>query len=81
MTQRFVIELDHEPAGIVVAERAGYRFYAASSTFVGLNQRLFRSPGHAEQACRDQWRTAMDTVVQAPWNGSHRIGANRRRAP
>ncbi len=51
--QRYVIELGGEPAGLVVAERSGFRFYAAASTFVDFDMRVFRSPGHAETACRD----------------------------
>jgi hypothetical protein len=50
--QRFVIELRGEPAGLVVGERRGFRFYAAASTFTDLEQKVFRSPGHAEDASR-----------------------------
>ena len=51
--QRFVIELEGEPAGIVVGERAGFRFYAVQTHYASLEGRLFRSPGQAEHACRD----------------------------
>jgi hypothetical protein len=51
--QRYVIELEGEPAGIVVGERAGFRFYAVQSHFACLEQRVFRSPGQAEHACRE----------------------------
>ena len=50
--QRFVIELRGEPAGLVVGERSGFRFYASASTFTDLERKIFRSPGHAEDACR-----------------------------
>ncbi len=49
---RYVIEVRGEPAGLVVAERIGFRFYASASTFADLEQRIFRSPGQAEDACR-----------------------------
>ena len=51
--QRYVIELEGEPAGIVVGERTGFRFYAVQSHFACLEQRVFRSPGQAEHACRE----------------------------
>ena len=51
--QRYVIELQGEPAGIVVGERAGFRFYAVQSHFSSLENCLFRSPGQAEHACRE----------------------------
>jgi hypothetical protein len=49
---RYVIELKGESAGLVVGERQGFRFYAAASHFAELEQRLVRSPGQAEDACR-----------------------------
>ena len=51
--QRYVIELEGEAAGIVVGERAGYRFYAVQSHYASLEAQMFRSPGQAENACRE----------------------------
>jgi hypothetical protein len=48
---RFVIEINGTAAGIVVAERTRYRFFAAGKAYSGLERRLFRSPAEAEAAC------------------------------
>jgi hypothetical protein len=49
--QSYVIEIADEAAGIVVQERGGFRFYAASSACGALNQHVFASVGGAERAC------------------------------
>jgi hypothetical protein len=50
--QSYVIEIADEAAGIVVQERGGFRFYAASSSCASLNQRVFNNVRGAERACR-----------------------------
>jgi hypothetical protein len=50
--QSYVIEIADEAAGIVVQERDGFRFFAASSACASLNQRVFNNVRGAEHACR-----------------------------
>ena len=49
---RYVIELGDTAAGLVVQDKQRYRFFASHEAFVQLDRRLFRSPDHAEAACR-----------------------------
>jgi hypothetical protein len=51
--QSYVIEVAGEAAGIVVQERGGFRFFAASSACTSLNQHIFRNPHSAERTCRN----------------------------
>ncbi len=74
--QRYVIELEGEPAGIVVGERTGFRFYAVQSHFSSLEQRLFRSPGQAEHACRE----LTEEEDAFPYAEAQRIAASLRGA-
>jgi hypothetical protein len=46
----FAIEVQGRSAGIVVAERNGFLFFAADAAFRGLECRFFRTAGHAERA-------------------------------
>ena len=48
----YVIELGGEAAGLVVKDDNRFRFYAAEKRFAGLERKLYRSPGEAENACR-----------------------------
>lgn len=50
MSAAFVIEVDGEPAGVVLAEAAGVRFFASDRRYWELEGRLFRSARHAERA-------------------------------
>lgn len=56
--QRYVIEADGGVAGLVVQEKSGFRFFAACGKFSIFDRVIFRSPGHAESACRSYARTA-----------------------
>lgn len=51
--QAYAIEVKGRPAGIVVAERGGYTFFAADAAFQNLDRRTFRHVRHAERAARD----------------------------
>ncbi|MCA0200690.1 MAG: hypothetical protein LCH56_07580 [Proteobacteria bacterium] len=55
---RYVIELGGVAAGLVIQDKNRYRFFASDRTYARLEQRLFRSPDHAEQVCRRLRRTA-----------------------
>lgn len=46
----FVIEVDGEPAGVVLAEAAGVRFFASDRAYWDLEGEVFRSARHAERA-------------------------------
>ncbi len=46
----FAIEVHGRSAGIVVAERGGFMFFAAERAFQSLERRVFRQVVHAETA-------------------------------
>lgn len=50
--QRFVIETGGRVVGLVVQEKDGFRFYAAKRRYADMEGMLYRSAGHAEDACR-----------------------------
>jgi hypothetical protein len=50
----FVIQVDGETAGIIVRLDRGFRFYATTNDFVGLEGRQFRGPRDAQRAARDR---------------------------
>jgi hypothetical protein len=50
MSDRYVIEVGSQQAGIVVRGPGGYLFFAASQLFHQLEGRLFRTPREAERA-------------------------------
>lgn len=50
MSNTYIIEVDSESAGIVVRDRAGFRFFSASRRFDSLDGKVFRSARDAERA-------------------------------
>jgi len=50
MSDNFIIEVSSQAAGIVVRDRGGFRFFAASHRFNALEGRLFRNAREAERA-------------------------------
>ena len=50
MSDRYVIEVGSQQAGIVVRDPGGYRFFAASQRFHSLEGRVFRTAREAERA-------------------------------
>ena len=50
MSTTYIIEAADLSAGIVIRERAGFRFFAASEQFGRFDRRLFKSIGAAERA-------------------------------
>lgn len=50
MSDSYIIEVSSEPAGIVVRDKAGFRFFAAAPRFFRLEGQLFRSAREAERA-------------------------------
>lgn len=50
MTKSYIIEVSSRPAGIVVRDDDGYRFFAAAHDFTPMEGRYFRSARDAERA-------------------------------
>lgn len=50
MPDTYIIEVGSQPAGIVVRDREGYRFFAASNRFNRLEGQVFRNAREAERA-------------------------------
>ena len=50
MSDTYIIEVSSKPAGIVVRDPAGYRFFAATHRFNRLEGPLFRNAREAERA-------------------------------
>ena len=50
MTKSYIIEVSSRPAGIVVRDDTGYRFFAAAPDFTPMEGRYFRSARDAERA-------------------------------
>ncbi len=50
MSDTYIIEVSSQPAGIVVRDSGGYRFFAATHRFNPLEGRLFRNAREAERA-------------------------------
>ncbi|HLG79375.1 MAG TPA: hypothetical protein VKY22_00045 [Bradyrhizobium sp.] len=50
MSDRYIIEIGSQQAGIVVRGPEGYRFFAASQIFFQLEGRVFRNVRDAERA-------------------------------
>lgn len=50
MSDSYIIEVSSEAAGIVVRDKSGFRFFAATHRFNPLDGRVFRSAREAERA-------------------------------
>ena len=50
MSDSYIIEVSSETAGIVVRDKSGYRFFAATHDFNSLEGCYFRSAREAERA-------------------------------
>jgi hypothetical protein len=50
MSDTYIIEVSSQPAGIVVRNPDGYRFFAATHRFNRLEGQLFRNAREAERA-------------------------------
>jgi len=50
MSDSYIIEVSSRAAGIVVRDRAGFRFFAAAPQFDRLEGQVFRSARDAERA-------------------------------
>jgi hypothetical protein len=52
MSETYIIEVASQPAGIVVRNPEGYRFFAASHRFNRMEGQIFRNAREAERAAR-----------------------------
>ncbi|HVX75653.1 MAG TPA: hypothetical protein VHB49_05980 [Bradyrhizobium sp.] len=52
MSETYIIEVASQPAGIVVRNDEGYRFFAASHRFNRMEGQVFRNAREAERAAR-----------------------------
>ena len=52
MSDTYIIEVSSQAAGIVVRDRGGYRFFAATHRFNALEGQVFRTAREAERAAR-----------------------------
>jgi hypothetical protein len=52
MSDTYIIEVSSQAAGIVVRDRGGYRFFAATNRFNALEGQVFRNAREAERAAR-----------------------------
>jgi hypothetical protein len=50
MSDTYIIEVFSKPAGIVVRDLGGYRFFAATHRFNSMEGQLFRNAQEAERA-------------------------------
>lgn len=50
MSDTYIIEVSSEAAGIVVRDKSGFQFFAATRRFNPLDGRIFKSAREAERA-------------------------------
>ena len=50
MSDCYIIEVNSKPAGVVVRNKDGFRFFAASQRFGRMEGQLFRNASEAERA-------------------------------
>lgn len=63
MSDTYIIEVSSQAAGIVVRDPDGFRFFAASHRFNGMDGQLFRNAREAERAA---FQFAQGTPQGAP---------------
>ena len=63
MSNSYIIEVRSEPAGIVVRDRGGFRFFAASEEFQRMEGQYFRSAREAEREALAQSRSRGGSVA------------------
>jgi hypothetical protein len=78
MSDTYIIEVGSQPAGIVVRNPEGYRFFAASHPFNRLEGQVFRNPREAERAAA---RLAAAAQPMVSWAGPPSLRAKRRGTP
>jgi hypothetical protein len=59
MSDCYIIEVNSQPAGVVVRNSKGFRFFAASHHFDQMEGKLYRNAGEAERAARHLAKTGL----------------------
>ena len=52
MSDTYIIEVSSQAAGIVIRDRGGFRFFAATHRFNALEGQVFRNAREAERAAK-----------------------------
>jgi hypothetical protein len=63
MSDTYIIEVKSEAAGIVVRDKAGFRFFAANERFRQLEGKLFRSAREAERMAKQLLATRSEPAI------------------
>jgi len=63
MSETYIIEVSSQPAGIVVRDPKGFRFFAASQRFHQMEGQLFRNAREAERAAVRLERRRITPVI------------------
>jgi len=63
--QAVYIEAFGEDAGLIVAQRNGFRFYAANPHYIALEGQVFKDVAAAERAARELARDLKARVIAA----------------
>ena len=71
MSSAYIIEIGEETAGIVAAEKQGFRFYASLRACDALEGVLFNTPRQAEMAVRAHIRKRNGGSTQPARRGAH----------
>ena len=69
MSESYIIEVSSQPAGIVVRNPKGFRFFAASQRFHRMEGRLFRNAREAERAAVQIEERQITPVIAVVRNG------------
>ena len=65
MSDSYIIEVSSQPAGIVVRNPKGFRFFAASQRFHPMEGQLFRNAREAERAAVQLEKRQIAPVIAA----------------
>ena len=69
MSESYIIEVSSQPAGIVVRNSKGFRFFAASQRFHRMEGQLFRNAREAERAAVQIEERQITPVIAVVRNG------------
>ena len=72
MSDTYIIEVSSQPAGIVVRDSGGYRFFAATHRFNALEGRLFRNAREAERE-----RSSSPAAISGWWRKAPSLSPDR----
>jgi hypothetical protein len=81
MSDTYIIEVASQAAGIVVRNRGGYVFFAATHRFNSMEGQLFRSAGEAERAARRLAGSGDALAAKRPRHSGFDAGMTETRLP